>query len=129
MFASCKVIQESNAFRIPRCGFRKRISANGFRIHSSAAFRILDFNAHYSECHEQKFLGFWNPDYLTWGESVVICDFKASLGFRNFVGVDTLEVKRLNALRQCSEDKMRSTIKRVFICCWVIVVDWTEKKT
>ena len=30
---------------------------------------ILDSNAQYSGFHKQKFSGFRNPDYLTWGET------------------------------------------------------------
>ena len=35
---------------------------------------ILDSRAQYSGFHKQKFPGFRNPDYLTWGEITVIED-------------------------------------------------------
>ena len=74
-FALCKEIQDSLGFWIPRRGFR--ILVTGFQsLSMELRFRILIFCAipdsktQHSGVHSpRKFLGFRDPDSLTWGET------------------------------------------------------------
>ena len=72
--ASCKGIQDSLGFWIPRLGFR----IPGTVFSPVFVFRIPKLRISDCTCkiipdsgvHKQKFLGYQNPDCLTWGDMV-----------------------------------------------------------
>ena len=99
-FAPCKVIQDSIASWIPRCGFH--IPGAGFRrlplwilkmvfnewIPDSFFRGILGPTTHYSRSYDQKkkkLQGFRNPDYLTWGERVKVRRYLLDGYHSNFI--------------------------------------------